>query len=71
MSYWVNVDFPTSSYRLHRVDCRYCTPSETPFKGVKKLKRDGGWLEFSSKVEARNHWKINHANLKWDPCKVC
>ena len=71
MSYWVNVDFPTESYKLHRKDCRHCTPTETPLKGFKELKKDGGWLEFSSKKEARVYWKLQHSNLKWDPCRIC
>lgn len=71
MSYWVNVDFPTGSYKLHRTDCRHCNSTETTLKGVKRLKSDGGWLEYSNKQEASDHWRLHHSNLKWNPCKVC
>lgn len=71
MSYWVNVDFPTRSYKLHRIDCKFSTPTETPLKGVEGLKTDGGWLKFSNKKEARDYWRSHHLNFKWDPCKVC
>ena len=71
MSYWVNVDFPTRSYKLHRIDCRHCNPTETRLKGVKRLISDGGWLEYSNKKEARDYWRLQHSNLKWNPCKIC
>jgi hypothetical protein len=71
MSYWVNIDFPFRSYRLHREDCRHCNPTETTWKGIEELKRDGGWLKFSNKKEARDYWKLHHSNFNWEPCKVC
>jgi len=59
------------AYKLHRKDCRHCNPTETTLKGVKSLKSDGGWLEYSNKKEARDNLRLHHSNLKWNPCKVC
>ncbi|RPF53329.1 hypothetical protein [Aquisalibacillus elongatus] len=43
---WVNIDVPTKCYTLHR-ECSYTNRMcETPYKGVGKLKRDGGWIRF-------------------------
>ena len=71
MSYWVNIDKPTTSYKLHRIDCRYCKPVETPNKGLRKIKIDGGWLPFDSKKDAKKYRIFNHSNLHWEPCKIC
>ena len=71
MSYWVNVDLPTSSYRLHKTICPYCTPRQTLWKGVESLKRDGGWFEFETKDEAKKYMKNIKRKVKWDPCGVC
>ena len=71
MSYWANIDVPTKSYKIHKVTCRYCQPVETPLKGVNFLKIDGGWIKFDDKKEVKQHWKKNHRNLDWAPCKVC
>lgn len=71
MSYWVNVDLPTSSYRLHKVICPYCTPRETSWKGIESIKRDGGWYEFETKNEAKKFKITLQKNVKWDPCTEC
>ncbi|MFD2637821.1 hypothetical protein [Piscibacillus salipiscarius] len=43
---WVNIDLPTKRYVLHR-ECTYTNRiCETPYKGVGRLKRDGGWIRF-------------------------
>jgi hypothetical protein len=46
---WLNVDKPTKKCTLHMNDsCTYLLKkSETPYKGIGNLKRDGGWLSFA------------------------
>lgn len=49
---WVNIDLPTKRYVLHK-ECTYTSRMcETPFKGVGKLKRDGGWIRFRNAEDA-------------------
>lgn len=71
MSYWVNIDKPRKFYRLHLESCPFCTSSETPYKGVNEMKRDGGWFQFESKAEARKNYTENYSDLNWEPCKFC
>jgi hypothetical protein len=53
MAYWLNVDRPTQSCRLHSGECGYAIRREaTPLKGVGRLLRDGGWLKFRSPSDA-------------------
>ena len=46
---WLNVDKPTKKCTLHmNSSCTYLQKkSETPYKGIGNLKRDGGWLSFA------------------------
>ncbi len=56
--FWVNVDEPDNrKCTIHREECRYVLRSETPYKGIGRLKRDGGWFPFPSLEEAENHCK--------------
>jgi len=45
---WINVDKPTKKCTLHmKSSCNYLhKKSETHYKGIGYLKRDGGWLSF-------------------------
>lgn len=51
---WVNIDIPTKQYVIHAVhSCHYVSrQSESPYKGINELKRDGGWVSFDSKSNA-------------------
>ena len=53
--FWVNVDKPTKTCTIHNEGCQYILTSETPFKGIGELKRDGGWLSFTFIREAENY----------------
>ncbi len=55
--YWINVDYPWNRCTLHRRGCRYeQAKRETPYKGIEHLKRDGGWLSFSSTRDADDYF---------------
>jgi len=59
--YWVNVDKPTKTCTIHVKGCEYENRKrETEYKGISKLKRDGGWLAFdsleSAQVYCKEHW---------------
>ncbi|GEL77833.1 hypothetical protein [Tenuibacillus multivorans] len=43
---WVNIDVPTQRFTLHRECMHTNRMCETPYKGIGKLKRDGGWIRF-------------------------
>jgi len=57
-TYWVNVDKPTKTCTIHTDGiCEFERGKyETPYKGIGKLKRDGGWLHFSSREEAQEYY---------------
>ena len=55
MAFWVNVDKPTKTCTIHKSECGHVLKSETPYyKGIRRLKRDGGWLSFASLEEAED-----------------
>ncbi|WP_312474752.1 hypothetical protein [Neobacillus sp.] len=42
---WINIDIPTKKFTIHH-KCIYTDKmSETSYKGIGTLKRDGGWLK--------------------------
>ncbi len=52
--FWLNVDTPTKRCVIHRGACGYALAKrETPYKGIGRLKRDGGWLHFAGSDELR------------------
>ena len=60
--YWVNVDKPTKKCTIHAEGCQFERGKyETPLKGIGELRKDGGWLSFSSLEEAEGYcnqaWK--------------
>ncbi|MEH7249494.1 hypothetical protein V7114_22260 [Neobacillus niacini] len=59
---WINIDVPTKKFTLHH-DCQYTEKiKETPFKGVKTLKRDGGWLQVDSLSAAENLFENSYSH---------
>ncbi|WP_147535466.1 hypothetical protein [Bacillus marasmi] len=53
---WINIDHPTKRFSLHKV-CIYTDKmSETPYKGVGTLKRDGGWLQVKNLQAAEDFY---------------
>lgn len=57
---WMNIDIPTKKCTIHS-DCVYVDKkSETKYKGILKLKRDGGWLKFKSKNDAKAYYEENY-----------
>lgn len=70
--YWVNVDFPLKSCTLHALGCTYeMKKAETDYKGLRRMKRDGGWLQFDSATVAEQHCKAKFSQLSFKKCKIC
>jgi hypothetical protein len=69
--YWLNVDMPTNSCKLHHENCRYCRPDKTQYKGINKMSRYGGWFNFKTFTEAKRFYQQEVNNMYWHPCKVC
>jgi hypothetical protein len=69
--FWLNADKTTNIYKLHRVSCRYGKPRETEYKGVDKMKRNGGWFKFASFEDAYRFYTRKKINAIWQPCRVC
>ena len=63
---WMNVDKPLKSCTYHSDEgCTYILKKgETSLKGVDELKRDGGWIEFSSYLEARKFYSEHFPSFK-------
>lgn len=69
---WLNVDYPTGLWKLHRDSCRFCDPVETLNKGVNTLEDNGGWISFKSYDDAEKCFETNSGDDSiWQPCKVC
>lgn len=58
---WLNIDIPTKKCTIHS-SCGFSdNKSETNYKGILELKRDGGWLKFKSKEEAKEYQRRNYS----------
>jgi hypothetical protein len=59
---WINIDVPTKKFTLHH-HCHFVEKiRETPFKGVRTLKRDGGWLRLDSMGAAKTLIEKNYSH---------
>ncbi len=61
---WMNIDKPTKECVIHMdSNCRYLKEmEETQYKGVRELKRDGGWLYFSNIRDAEEYVLSHYDN---------
>lgn len=56
---WMNIDKPIKKCTIHS-NCSFLDKkSETNYKGILELKRDGGWLKFNSIHEAKVYHQDN------------
>ena len=71
--YWLNVDSPTSVAVLHHAGrCRHTQDiGETPLKGVRVLKQDGGWMPFETRQDAENYVRDLRRSLRLRECAIC
>ena len=70
--YWVNVDFPLRSCTLHSFGCIHeIKKADTAYKGIRTLKRDGGWLPFGSEAEAEAYCRAEFPDLAFKRCSRC
>ncbi|GGG18720.1 hypothetical protein GCM10010916_39380 [Paenibacillus abyssi] len=67
----MNIDRPNQKCTVHESSsCKYAAKrSETLFKGINELKRDGGWLDFRDLASAKAYHKQNFEHYEW--CKHC
>lgn len=69
--FWLNIDIPSKTWRLHSKSCPFCTPSETHRKGLEEMKVNGGWFKFSGYKEAYKSYAEKGEDSLWLPCKYC
>ena len=70
--YWVNVDGPLKSCTLHALGCTYeMKKAETDYKGLRRIKRDGGWLPFDNPAAAERHCGAEFSKLNFKKCRSC
>ena len=73
MRLWLNIDLPTSIATLHVSTCQYSVNKRvSTFKGVGDLRRDGGWLSFTSEDEAESYVRsYSDRRLSFKRCSRC
>jgi hypothetical protein len=72
LRYWLNIDKPSKKCILHTEGCTYETNKEaTPNKGLGEIKRDGGWLSFSSRQETSAYFKHKWASRGYELSEGC
>ena len=70
--FWLNIDRPTGVWKLHKETCRFCKPRETLNKGLKQMKKDGGWFQAKTYSDALDHFNKEHGFKEyWQTCKEC
>lgn len=67
---WANIDIPTKSFTIHHdAGCRHVFErGETPLKGLDELKRDGGWIQFETFLQAHDFWSENFGGFRLVQC---
>ena len=75
MYVWLNIDFPEKKATLHINTCRHVLAlGPTEFKGVGKMKRDGGWMPFESNAEAEEYIRsqlVDRPSVRFAKCGDC
>jgi len=64
---WLNIDLPLKTCTYHgSKGCQFVfEKSETNFKGLEEIKRDGGWMEFSNLLAALRFHDENFHRFKF------
>ncbi len=71
-NYWLNVDIVTKTATLHALGCTHeIDKRDTEYKGIGRLKRDGGWLGFTTRDDADRHARANLQGYKVKTCGLC
>jgi len=69
---WLNVDKPTKQTIIHHAGCKWeVHKTETTYKGIGEILRDGGWLQFDSEREAVEHSTSNYPAYAIKHCLNC
>jgi hypothetical protein len=69
--YWINISKPLKTVRIHLLECRYCRPRDTPFKGLNRMGPEGGWYGFDTYQRAVEYYREHHPDMAWKTCKTC
>jgi hypothetical protein len=68
---WLNVDFPDRLCTVHKSSCAYVLHEETPLKGIRQMKDDGGWYDFTKVDEAESWSALNYPQYQFKKCGKC
>jgi hypothetical protein len=68
---WLNIDKPTKKVTLHGDTCTYIPTSDSKYKKLNGLLRDGGWLHFVNREQALIHQEENYSDYKSGHCSTC
>ncbi|WP_102026205.1 hypothetical protein [Salirhabdus sp. Marseille-P4669] len=68
---WMNVDHPTKRITFHGDNCVFIATTDSKYKKVNGLLRDGGWLYFKDLQEAQSFYEENYKEYKRGSCNGC
>lgn len=68
---WINVDIPDRLCTVHKASCGLILHEDTPLKGIRKMKDDGGWYDFASIEEAESWSMLNYRLYQFKKCGKC
>lgn len=68
---WVNVHIPDKLCTAHKSTCGHVLQEETSLKGIREMRGDGGWYDFSLMDEASTWSKTNYPEYPFKKCGKC
>jgi hypothetical protein len=68
---WVNVHFPDKLCTAHKSTCGHVLQEETSLKGIREIRGDGGWYDFTIVDEALLWSKNNYPHYEFKKCGKC
>ncbi|MDD9271482.1 hypothetical protein ACFPES_31050 [Paenibacillus sp. GCM10023248] len=68
---WVNVHFPDKLCTAHKPTCGHILQEETSLKGIREIRGDGGWYDFTIVDEAFLWSKNNYPHYEFKKCGKC
>ncbi|MEL1135061.1 hypothetical protein AAC978_07735 [Desulfitobacterium sp. THU1] len=68
---WINIDKPTKKVTLHEKHCSFVPTTDSKYKKINNMGRDGGWKEFKNREEALRFYGDNFPEFKRGFCYSC
>ncbi|AXI10168.1 hypothetical protein CV093_15995 [Oceanobacillus sp. 143] len=69
--FWINIDKPTKTIKIHHTECKYIVKKETKYKGLERELRDGGWFLIDSSEAAQQFFYYSYPDFDRRQCNAC